>query len=364
MEEIVNSLSKWMKNGKSYPIQVQIHLTNYCNLKCIFCPTRALVKELDRRKELTKEEWFRIIDEGNKLGIREWHICGGGDPLFFTDDCLTIMQHIKKSNRYGEVITNGTFFQDEVAKKIVEMGWDKVYISLDSPDEKIQNFLRSTDCFNRIIEGTNNLVKWKKKLKKEKPEICFHSVICNKNYKQVPEMIKLAHKLGVQEVLLNALNIWKPEIKALKLSESQEKELIKILNESLVLAKKLGVENNMAEFGGLELFRKANIMNDVLKSGMKENQFEHEILKAPCFYPWYNISIFADGIAQPCFIPQGKGEQIRGKGLKEIWFGKCFEEIRKELKQGNLSEYCARCNPWNLSKMEEIRKSLQSIPKS
>ncbi|MEM7825960.1 MAG: radical SAM protein, partial [Candidatus Aenigmatarchaeota archaeon] len=235
MKEIIDSLSMWQKNGKGYPIQIQIHPTNYCNLNCIFCPTRALVKELDRKKELTKEEWLKIIDEGNRLGVREWHICGGGEPLFFTEDALTIMKKIKKSGKYGELITNGTFFQEEVARELVEMEWDKIYISLDSPNQRTNDFLRGK-CYQKIIEGVKNLVKWKKKLQTKKPSLYFHSVICNKNYKQIPGLMKLTRKLNLEGVCLNALNIWKPEIDKLKLNEKEKIELKKILKRSEKIA--------------------------------------------------------------------------------------------------------------------------------
>ena len=92
-----------------------------------------------------------------------------------------------------------------------------------------------------------------------------------------------------------------------------------------------------------------------------EKKFSNELLNAPCYYPWYNISIFADGIVQPCFIPQEKGEQIKGKSLKEVWFSRCFSEIREGIKKGKLSKYCSKCNPWNLSKMNEIRRELRKI---
>jgi radical SAM protein with 4Fe4S-binding SPASM domain len=78
-----------------------------------------------------------------------------------------------------------------------------------------------------------------------------------------------------------------------------------------------------------------------------------------CYYPWYNISIFADGRALPCFILKDKGENVREKSLKEIWFGKYFNEIREIFLKNKLKEDCSKCNPWNLPKMKEIRNELQ-----
>ncbi len=355
MEEIINRLVEWREKGKSYPYQIQFHPTNFCNLRCIFCPTRALVKELKRESELRKEEWLRIVEEGAELKVEEWHICGGGEPLFFTDETLEIMEKIKEYGKYGEIITNGTFFSKKVAEKIVKIGWNKIYISLDSPFMKTQNYLRQANCFTKIIKGVENLVKWKKKLKKEVPLIYFHMVVCNKNYNQIKEMIKLAYKLKVNGLSLNALNVWKPEVRKLQLKKEEIIKMKKILNESKMLAEKLNISNNINEFLEKTLYEKANVMKEAMISEIKDKKGFSSL---PCYYPWYNISIFPDGNTLPCFILKDKGENVREKSLKEIWFGNYFQNIRKMFLKKKLKEDCAKCNPWNLPKMIKIREKL------
>lgn len=357
MEEIMKSLVQWKKIEKGYPTQVQVHLTNYCNLKCIFCPTRALVKDIDRKKELRKENWLRIIKEGNELGVKEWHICGGGEPLFFTEDAIAVMKSIKASNRHGEIITNGTFLKESVARQIVEISWDKIYVSLDSPIVETQNFLRGTNCFEDVVDGVKNLVLWKEKLNKEKPEIYFHLVVCNKNYKQIPEMIKLTHKLKVQGISLNALNIWKPEINKLKLNEKEKKELKIVLKKSDRLANKLKISTNIKSFLEFLFVERANTMNKEMINEVRESK--KSFVSIACYYPWYNISIFSDGRALPCFILKDEGESIKEKSLKEIWFGEYFTELRQTFLKNKLKEDCSKCNPWNLPKMKGIRDELQ-----
>jgi MoaA/NifB/PqqE/SkfB family radical SAM enzyme len=358
VDEIVKRIVEWKTKGKSYPYQVQIHLTNYCNLKCIFCPTRALVKELDRKKELSKEEWLRIIKEGNEMEVEEWNICGGGEPFFFINETIEIMKAIKEYEKYGEVITNGTFFSNEVARFLVEIGWDKIYISLDSPVAKTQNFLRGSACFGKIIDGVKNLVKWKRKLKSDVPDLSFHSVITNKNYYQLPELFKLAKKLRMNGIFLNALNIWEPEIEKLKLNSQQKKELFVILKKCIGLSSELNLESNVHEFVNFLYVEKANIMNKAMIEEVKIG--EKDFASLACYYPWYNISIFADGRALPCFILKDEGESLKEKSLKEIWFGEYFNEIRKRFLKNKLKEDCSKCNPWNLPKMKEIRDRLKN----
>ncbi len=362
MGHIYHSLMQWNKNNNGYPTQAQIHLTNFCNLKCFFCPTRTLLGgNLKKEDELTTNQWLSIIDEANEMGVDEWHICGGGEPLFFKDRFSAVIEKIKKSGKRGELITNGVLFDNRLIEKMVELSWDKITFSLDSPLSEIQNELRGKDCFEDIVKNIKYFSKVKKARETNYPVLCIHSVICNKNYKQITELIELAKEIGVDEVLLNALNIWSSEIEKLKLTDDQEKELIPILDNARRLADDLDISTNIEEFLKSELFKKANIMDKVMKNETKNqnDSSTDNILNVPCYYPWYNLSIFPDGTVQPCFIPQGTGEQIKDKKLKEIWFGRVFSDFRNQMKKGNVSKYCEKCNPWNLEKMSEIRENLR-----
>ena len=364
MNNIIKSLSKWARRKKGNPTQAQIHLTNYCNLKCSFCPTRALLsdKEIDRKKELKTEDWLNVIDQATELGVNDWHICGGGEPMFFEDTAIAVMNKIKEYERHGEMITNGTLFNGHAIKNLVEIGWDKIFFSLDAPVVGIHDNIRGVKCFNKIIENIKLFDYWKRKLKTDKPTLCFHMVVCNKNYKEVLNMISLARKLNVQDVLINALNIWKPEIESFKLDNREKKELKENLKKSLGLSKKCGVNTNILDFLSSELFEKANVMNKAMTDEVeKTNDKINPFLKTSCYYPWYNISIFSNGITQPCFILKEKGENILEKSLEEIWYGDFFENFRKDLTNNTLSEDCSKCNPWNLPKMNEIRTELKKI---
>lgn len=363
MDEIIKRLLMWVKEKKSYPTQVQIHLTNFCNLKCFFCPTRTLLtkKEIDRKKELTTEQWLSVIDQATELRLNDWHLCGGGEPMFFEDKALAVMNKIKENEQHGEMITNGTLFDKNSIKKLVEIEWDKITFSLDASTAEIHDIIRGFKCFNKILENIKSFDSWKKKLNKEKPTLCFHMVICNKNYRDITNMFKLARKFNVKDILINALNVWSPEIASLNLNDNQTKELKDISRKSLILAKDYGINTNISDFLAAELFEKANLMNKSMMKEVEINAKMNQFLKIPCYYPWYNISIFSNGIVQPCFIPKEKGESLLEKSLEEIWFGDFFVNFRNELMKNILSEDCSKCNPWNFLKMKQIRNELRNL---
>jgi MoaA/NifB/PqqE/SkfB family radical SAM enzyme len=363
VNEIIKSLSRWAGGKKNYPSQAQIHLTNFCNLKCFFCPTRVLLtkKEINRKKELTTEQWLNVVDQATELGVSDWHLCGGGEPMFFKNAALAVMKKIKENGKHGEMITNGTLFDEESVKKLVEIEWDKITFSLDASTAKIHDSIRGIKCFCDVLKNVKLFNSYKRKLKKEKPTLCFHTVVCNKNYIDVPNMFKLARKFNVQDVLINALNVWSPEIKSLKLNDNQIKDFKEILRKSLISAKNYSIDTNISDFLTSELFEKVNVMDKAMTKEVKINNEMNQFLAIPCYYPWYNISIFSDGIVQPCFILKEKGESLLKKSLEEIWFGNFFNDFRNELMKNKLSEDCSKCNPWNFPKMKQIRNELKNL---
>ena len=84
----------------------------------------------------------------------------------------------------------------------------------------------------------------------------------------------------------------------------------------------------------------------------------HPLAQAPCYYPWYNLAIFADGIVKPCYMLKTGGVSLFEHTLDEIWESGYFFEIRKQMLDNRLTGDCAQCNPWSFSKTKEIRGRL------
>ena len=98
MDEKIRRLLEWVRGRKAPPFTLDINPTDRCNLKCIHCWQRAF-KHIDSSYELKDEELIRIVKEGIKLGVREFEITGGGEPLMRRDLTLKLMELIKKNLR-------------------------------------------------------------------------------------------------------------------------------------------------------------------------------------------------------------------------------------------------------------------------
>ncbi|MFP4117177.1 MAG: radical SAM/SPASM domain-containing protein [Candidatus Aenigmatarchaeota archaeon] len=354
MKELVRRLRKWKKGKEAAPLICQVHLTNKCNLSCGFCPTVASKEEgeLDVSNELGIEKWMEIVREGKEMGVDEWHICGGGEPFFDKDKAKKIMEKMKESGARGEVITNGTLVDEEIAEMLVNIGWDLVTFSIDGPDAETNDKIRSEGSFRQAVKNAKYLSRIRDN---SEPYLVVHTVICNENYKKPEEMVKLVDEIGFDEIRFNSMNVWNETGEKLKLDESKRKEAKENLIEARKMTEKRNVESNIDEFVKHNLLEHSNEIDEAMKEGLdgKGEKFSN----LPCYYPWYNFSIFADGRAAPCFLFQ-KGDNIKNKSLEEVWKGGFFNRTRERFLENKLKDVCKNCNAWNVEKMREIRKEL------
>lgn len=352
MEKLISKLKNWKDDKKTNPHIAQVHLTNRCNLDCDFCPTVTEKKEgnLDYENELSAERWKGLIKEGRGMEIQEWHICGGGEPLFDKELALDLMKEMKKNGARGEIITNGTLVDKEASKKLVKIGWDLVTFSIDGPSEKTNDEIRSEGSFRKAVKNAKFLSRIRKG---NKPLLRVHTVICNKNYDKISEMIELTRMIGFDEIRFNSLNIWSEEGEKLKLDGDKLSKVKRKLRRADEIAKDMKVNTNIEEFMKHNILENVNEIDKTMKEEVKDGDFTN----LSCYYPWYNISIFPDGRAAPCFLFH-ESDSVKNKTLKEVWYGDFFTKIRERFLNNNLKEVCKNCNAWNVEKMEEIREGL------
>lgn len=358
MSKIIPRLKQWKEGDERPPLIAQVHFTNRCNLSCDFCPTVASKEkdEIDLSNELDKDRWLEIIREGNEMGIEEWHICGGGEPLFEKEIALDLMEEMKGDGSRGEIITNGTILDRDGASRIVNMDWDLVTFSLDGPNKRINDKIRSEGSFEKVVKNSKLLSKLRNG---SKPFLRIHTVVCNENYDKLAEMVELTNRIGFDEIRFNSMNVWNEAGEKLKLDSKHVREAKESLKMAEKIADEVDVNTNVEEFLEHNLLEHANEIDEAMKNTTKEIEEQTSFENISCYYPWYNISIFADGRAAPCFLFHD-GVSVKNKSLREVWYGDFFDDVRKRFLNDDLKDECKNCNAWNVEKMEEIRNELNS----
>ena len=355
MDRKTRRLNEWRKGNPQAPVRIELHPTDRCNLSCIFC-WRNGDHEIQPDKELSEEKLLEIVDEAAEIGVKEWIVSGGGEPLIREKATMRVLQRIKEHGMWGQLTTNGTLIDSRTAKKIVKMGWDQVQISLDAPESDIHNFLRQGDeAFKRAVRGSKLINKWKERLDCDKPFLGYNTVIQSKNYDKLEEMIELAYQAGSQLVYFEPIYPGYNSDVRLKLNDEEREKMKSHIAKAKEKADELGIDTNVEEYLERYSVDKTSFDDMVIEEVKnKENGFTN----APCFQPWYLMGIKGSGLAGCCSTFE-EGEFIHDKSLKEVWFGDKFNRIRREMLEKDLPDYCSKCSVVVLKSNQKLRKSIR-----
>jgi radical SAM protein with 4Fe4S-binding SPASM domain len=105
--------------GERVPLQVSIEVTRRCPLECLHCYNNLPMGDVEaRRRELTKEEHFKMLDELVEMGCF-WILYTGGE-IFARKDFLEIYTYAKKKGFLITLFTNGTIINEQIADYLVE----------------------------------------------------------------------------------------------------------------------------------------------------------------------------------------------------------------------------------------------------
>ena len=355
MELKAERIARWAVGKPQSPVRIELHPTNRCNLRCRFC-WQSTVKKIDDSSELSDEKLFSIVREAAALGAKEWIVSGGGEPLVRRNATINILKLIKKYGMWGQLTTNGALFKEEDVRKLVEVNWDQVQISIDGPSPKIQDYLRGKKgTFIKATETARLFSKHKNALGKEQPYLGFNTVLNRLNYNKVGEMVELAYDVGFQLVYFEPIYAGYLSKERLTLNEEEKKELRGYAKKAKRKANKLKVATNIDRFIQTKLVDKSDFKHVVLRE--TENSY-NRFISAPCYQPWYLLGIKADGLVGCCSTFE-IGEYIQNKTLKGVWFGKIFNEIRKNMLDKNLPDYCSKCSVVVVMDNKDIRKRLK-----
>ena len=190
------------------PFSVSIEPTTSCNLKCPECPS-GLRKFSRNTGMLSLEMYNKIV---NQIGdyLMYMILYFQGEP-YLNPSFFEIVKDAKRRKIYTATSTNAHFLTDENCKKTIESGLDKLIISLDGIGQETYSSYRIGGRYQRVIEGIENMVKWKKELKSKTPHIIVQFIVFRTNEHQIEEVKALCDKMGIDELQLKSAQVYEYE---------------------------------------------------------------------------------------------------------------------------------------------------------
>jgi MoaA/NifB/PqqE/SkfB family radical SAM enzyme len=143
----------------------------------------------------------KIVDEAATIGAECLFLHGIGEPLLHPR-FLSMLKYAKEhSNRFDMVgfCTNGTLLTEEVTDSIVELGVDRVLISLDGIGA-VNERIRSGSVYNTIEKNINYLLL--SRGKRLKPQVSLNVTISTQTDEELRDIYTVWHD-HVDNVIFN-----------------------------------------------------------------------------------------------------------------------------------------------------------------
>ena len=187
------------KFGK--PSEVILLLTNRCNARCVHCYSWKMPTTDD---EMNYDQWRKTLDQ-----LRSWlgpiFLSMTGGETLVKKNGIRIAQHACSLGFEVEFLTNGYILDSKKACDLVQTGVSKIKLSLDGSKAEIHNRIRGREnFFQRMVQAFENLVLAKDDLQL-KPAIVAKTAIMSYNVHDLPNIVQLAYKLGIQGVEFQAV---------------------------------------------------------------------------------------------------------------------------------------------------------------
>ncbi len=301
----------------TYPISVELSLTNRCNLNCLYCSDRGLRKREGLQSELSEATLFRLFDDLKEGGAQGVVIEGGGEPTLHPNFERIILKLQEIELPVG-LITNGVV----PLPSDILAAFEWIRVSLDSSTAEEFYSLKGRDEFERVLLNIYNYAAGCQ-------TVGVGYVVTNSNTREIETLILRLRKYGVSYIQLRAV-IDNPEL------APGEKGL-----------------------GYLKRYQTQNF--SVVMDGLQDNAGGNNAC-LPCKAHNLTSVIGADASVYLCgrlniydwLSPIGN---IGQQPFREIWMG---SERRRQALQVLDAKFCSEhCPPCRLTKYNKLLKRLE-----
>ena len=226
---------------------LQMESSIACNLRCVMCPWREIAKDAENKGFMTQEVWEAV--QPYLKDVRSVDFTGGGEPLLQT----RLADWLTEAHRAGcetGILTNGLLLKKETAQRLIDAGIDWICVSMDGATKDLYEEIRIGSNFYQVYQNLKDISAMRRG---KVPKTMINFVLMEMNFGQIEEIVKLASRLGVDQVNFKQCDVIRGDSgKGFGLFAREETRELRRLEKALTrarrLAKKLKVQTTAFSF--------------------------------------------------------------------------------------------------------------------
>lgn len=301
-------LSRWKGVASHYgmPVSISLEPTTSCNLRCPECPSG--LRSFTRPTGMLQDEIFYSVIDQLQPHLLYLTFYFQGEP-YLNPRFLEYVAYARRHKIYTATSTNAHYLDDQNAEATIKSGLDRLIISIDGSEQDTYASYRVGGNLEKVLEGTRNMVKWKRILNSRTPHLIFQFLVVRHNEHQIEEIEKLASEIGVDEVVFKTAQIYDYK-------------------------------------NGSDLLPANEKYSRYKKSSDGTYQIKNPLLNH-CWKMWQGCVITWDGKVVPCCFDKDANHtmgSLSDKNFSEIWNSEGYNNFRNMILSGrDKIEMCRNC---------------------
>jgi len=280
-----------------FPKMLVMQPSSFCNFNCLQCPRQIKVERRDvtglgngyMQIELIQKLANEFKEEESFLGVL---FALYGEPLM-NKHIVDFVKIVKDSGKKVQITTNAFFLEEELIRRLLTSGLDKIKISFQGTTEKEYSYWRNNPHYSKIIKNIDQLINISKEIK---PDL----------YIQIGTSVANDSEKDIK----NFINDWSTKV------------------------------NNV-------YYEATGMLHIQDKDYIKGKTFKHQAVRRvePCFDIFTRMSVLYNGQVPLCVDDEEHNlGNLYEKSIREIWNGEQFNNNRKIiLEKGNDLPPCKYC---------------------
>jgi MoaA/NifB/PqqE/SkfB family radical SAM enzyme len=316
----------------AFPVRMIFNTTYRCNLRCRMCFLSCQDTCLRARNAVLPFPIFNSLCDETLPLAKEIKLTVSGEPLLtpYFDEVPAIL---RKHHVWLNLTTNGTLLTREKSRRIMPVLSD-VKVSLDGASRKTYEYIRVGAKFDTVLENVEGFLEERAAFMGEnpsahRPTMTIQVVLMRENIKELPELVELAHELGVDRVKAYHMLVFDPVLKSSALLYDAESRSMSndFIREAAHRAHSYGIETKFPKH---------------FTESCQESP-RHRGTRT-CHFLWQEGWIDVNGNVVSCCTP---GRPVLGNVFRnsflEIWNNQAYQDMRRRLNSSSPYECCRKC---------------------